>query len=289
MLGILIKVSRSGLGVRSLSTNSRFPQATFSTFDQVAQSAHRRKPIVLKGLCVDLPAIRKWFTPSVIESGHHELNATYLGTHGSTVVPLELTRSSAGAAGLESRVSFERFEAPLSLLLSHMTSSDQSLSLYLAQCALNDLPTGLQADLPTPKLLSSLGHGRTDIYGSSLWMGRPPTKTPLHRDPNPNLFVQLAGRKVVRLMEPEDGRRLYERLRAGAGHAHMRGDEMMVGTEMERLEDAVWGDGTEDFQDTSGVEATLGSGDALLIPLGWWHAVRGVGKSPNASVNWWFR
>jgi hypothetical protein len=241
-----------------------------------------------------LPAIWKWFMPPTVEHGHRELNTTYLGIHGSAIVPLELTRFNATSTVAEKRVAFERFEAPLSLLLSHMTGSDQSLSLYLAQCALDDLPTGLQADLPTPELLSTLGHGRADIYGSSLWMGRPPTKTPLHRDPNPNLFVQLAGRKVVRLMEPDHGRRLYERLRTGAGHAHMRGDEMMMGREMERLESAVWDDGTGDdgtgdMQDASGVEATLESGDALLIPLGWWHAVHGLGESPNASVNWWFR
>jgi hypothetical protein len=279
-------VPRIGLGVRSISTNTRFPRATSFTPDQVA---NLREPVVYNGLCADSPALSKWFIPSAKDSSLCELNTAYLEAHGSTIVPLELTRSQATSNESENRASFERFEAPLSLLLSHMTSSDRSLSLYLAQCALDDLPTSLQADLPTPKLLSTLGHGRVDIYGSSLWMGRPPTKTPLHRDPNPNLFVQLAGRKVVRLIEPERGRRLYERTRAGTGHAHMRGDEMMAGPEMDRLEAAVWGDGIGDEQDASGVEATLESGDALLIPLGWWHAVHGVGESPNASVNWWFR
>jgi hypothetical protein len=35
-------------------------------------------------------------------------------------------------------------------------------------------------------------------------IGHPPTYTPLHRDPNPNIFVQLAGEKVVRLLAPTD-------------------------------------------------------------------------------------
>ncbi|KAJ4380491.1 hypothetical protein N0V86_003846 [Didymella sp. IMI 355093] len=161
------------------------------------------------------------------------------------------------------------------------------LRIYLAQHSLADLPTALQADLPTPALLTKLGRG--DIYASSLWMGRPPTRTPLHRDPNPNLFVQLAGQKVVRLLSPEIGRGVYERakLRAGGGgRANLRGEEMMVGDEMQALEEAVW-----EAQDegAEGVEAQLCAGDGLYIPLGWWHAVRGIGEGANASVNWWFR
>lgn len=113
-------------------------------------------------------------------------------------------------------------------------------------------------------------------------MGRPPTRTPLHRDPNPNLFVQLAGHKVVRLMRPEVGRGVYERIARG-GRANMRGEEMMSGTEMAGLEHAVWED--EGEGSVVGVEAELRSGDALYIPLGWWHAVRGVGTGANASVS----
>ncbi|KAF1956114.1 Clavaminate synthase-like protein, partial [Byssothecium circinans] len=242
------------------------------------------EPIIFKDHFCDVPAISKWFIPSQTETGYHELNFPYLSNCGSTVVPLELTRFDATG---KRTVSFERFEAPLSLLLSHMISSDTSLALYLAQCSLNDLPSQVQTDIPTPALINRLGRG--DIYGSSLWMGRPPTRTPLHRDPNPNLFVQLAGRKVIRLMRPKQGTRLYERSRVGQGHANMRGDEMMAGQEMERLESVVWGEDSSDNESVGGVEATLDSGQALFIPRGWWHAVRGVGKGANASANWWFR
>lgn len=160
------------------------------------------------------------------------------------------------------------------------------MRLYLAQCPLEDLPEQLQSDLPKPDLISKIGKG--DIYGSSLWAGRPPTRTPLHRDPNPNLFVQLAGTKVVRLMKPDAGRKLYMSVRS-SGHAHMRGEEMMVGDENARLEEAVWGDDGSANRGVHGWEAVLESGDGLYIPLGWWHSVRGVGSGVNASVNWWFR
>lgn len=255
------------------------------------------EPAIFREAFNDLPAIKKWFTPRN-EKDLCDLNESYLEQHSASTVPLELTRSIPGEPA-----TFERFEAPLSLLLTHMTGPPTpDLRIYLAQHSLADLPAGLQADVPTPSIITKLGRG--DIYASSLWMGRPPTRTPLHRDPNPNLFVQLAGQKVVRLMRPDVGRGVYERarLKAGsAGRANMRGEEMMAGTENQALEAAVW-DGQDET--IEGVEAQLSAGDGLYIPLGWWHAVRGNGAGANASVstrmygktcadstqvNWWFR
>jgi ribosomal protein L16 Arg81 hydroxylase len=69
----------------------------------------------------------------------------------------------------------------------------------------------------------------------------------------------------------------------------MRGEEMMVGEERNRLQDAVWNDKEIDGVPASGVEARLESGDGLYIPLGWWHAVESTGSHTNASANWWFR
>ena len=191
------------------------------------------------------------------------------------------------------------------LFLEHSTSSKPASvnriyqlvapscpSLYIAQCSLNDLPPSLQADLPTPELVLKAGRG--DIYDSSLWMGRPPTFTPLHRDPNPNLFVQLAGQKIIRLFSPEVGRAIFDAVQAklaGTGNPTFRGDEMMQGQEREELEEAVWGSGRDGLNawQSEGLEARLEMGEGLFIPKGWWHSVRGVGAGMNASVNWWFR
>ncbi|KAF1943247.1 Clavaminate synthase-like protein [Clathrospora elynae] len=248
-------------------------------------------PAVFRRCFADIPAVEKWFKRNGTYRYPKELKTAYLDQFGDAVVSLELTRTCIDAPPTSS---FERFEAPLSLLLAHMSGKETpETRLYLAQHSLADLPETLQAHLPTPTaLLSQLG-GRGDIYASSLWMGRPPTQTPLHRDPNPNLFVQLAGKKMVRLMRPQLGREVYERVRMqirGAGaDANIRGEEMMHGDEMEALERVVWDEDKIGTGGYKGVETELGSGDALYIPLGWWHAVRGVGKGANASVNWWFR
>ncbi|KAH6860836.1 cupin-like domain-containing protein [Alternaria rosae] len=267
------------------------------------------QPALFKEAFQDIPAIGKWFkkdafldVPLKNRLDKHkpntfgypqELNTAYLEQYGDAIVPLELTRSSPeNTLGNEA---FERFEAPLALLLQHMSAAEaQETSLYLAQHSLADLPAPLQKDLPTPSTFLSHLNARGDIYASSLWMGRPPTRTPLHRDPNPNLFVQLAGKKTIRMMAPEVGRMVFETVRqqiqGPGGDAKMRGEEMMQGAEMEAMETAVWNkDEGRGMASATGWETTLRSGDALYIPNGWWHAVRGIGKGANASANWWFR
>lgn len=185
---------------------------------------------------------------------------------------------------------FQQLHAPLSLLLAahayNATAPSPLGSLYIAQSPIADLPPSLAADLPTPRLVSTAGKG--DVYASSIWMGLEPTYTPLHRDPNPNLFVQLRGKKAIRLLPPRRGDALYREVRSavgGGGSSRLRGADMMGGPERELLHERVWGEGE------GVVEATVGAGDAVYVPLGWWHSVRSVGEDGalNASVNWWFR
>lgn len=245
------------------------------------------KPAVFRSAFADYPAKKKWFTSSNEPSGYpQELNMAYLEKHGDATVTLEVTRPFTRCQQNET---FDRIEAPFSLLLAHISAAEEhELRLYLAQHSLEDLPAELNKDLPTPLAFLSHLKARGDIYASSLWMGSPPTRTPLHRDPNPNLFVQLAGKKKFRIMRPDIGRSIFERvsqrIRGVAGDANMRGAEMMQGREMEGLEAAVWSEDKYLLDGQEGWETTVTSGDALYIPLGWWHAVRGFGEGANASV-----
>ncbi|KAK4230158.1 hypothetical protein QBC38DRAFT_357767 [Podospora fimiseda] len=189
---------------------------------------------------------------------------------------------------------FLRFDAPFALLSAALEYNslfpDLPLTeLYIAQAPLSNLPAALQADLSTPKsLLSYLGKG--DIYGSSIWIGLEPTYTPWHRDPNPNLFCQLRRTKVMRLMPPNRGRSLFERVQAGLQGTtswRIRGEEMMQGEERQALFKAVW---EEESKKGIMTEVVLSEGDVLYLPKGWWHSVRTLGSGClNMSVNWWFR
>lgn len=268
-----------------------------------------------------IPAIQKWFEPI----GPWPLSANALKLNEKYLVPksegVNVTVEVNGWDGQERR--FERTVIPFDVFLGWISSrlnaepdpkDGSTMWLYIAQQSLSDLPATLQGDLPTPEVVREAGKG--DIYASSLWMGVPPTHTPLHKDPNPNLFVQMAGKKVVRMLSPDDGKRVFEAARMriseidkevsrndgaawdggwlgrgggkiGSIGSAVRDEEMMVGMERVLTEEVVWEEenGGEKVEDVEGVEAELGPGDGLFIPKGWWHSIKGIREGVNASVS----
>ncbi|KAI5851969.1 JmjC domain protein [Tricharina praecox] len=179
---------------------------------------------------------------------------------------------------------FERVSVPFELLLHYLSLPELPPGLpelYLAQTPLLELIPALKESIPTPAIVEETGRG--DVYATNLWLGRCESiNTPLHKDPNPNLFVQIAGRKRVRMFSPAVGKKLI-----GSDVARFRTEEdMMLGEARKRLEEVVWG--AHDGQDEA-YEVEVGPGDGCFIPTGWWHAVKGVGSGVGASVNWWFR
>ena len=245
------------------------------------------------------PSIQKWFRTAghEAEMGGVSLNYSYLSSFGDAIVPLEFTQLSTISSGAkqDENSSFVRADVPFSIFLewTKTVTSETSERLYLAQASFASLPEALRMDLPTPEIVVKSGTG--DIYDANIWMGMPPTYTPLHRDPNPNLFVQLAGHKVVRILPPEMGDRVFatvQKTLGRSGSAAFRGEDMMKGEEKRLLEDQIWKDTSaalEDEAGEAGYEAHVERGDGLFIPKGWWHSVKGVGEGITGSVNWWFR
>ena len=282
-----------------------------SKLDSKASTAH------IRTLGCSIPAAVKWFEPIDPESGlssqapvfsHH-----YLSRFDATILPYEYvvesksshthivdngTRSQDSCGGSQDLAkilneltkgspdgAFHRFNAPLSLFLqAYRLKSAQRL--YIAQAQIADLPKQLQDDLSTPRLVKEAGRG--DIYDSNIWMGIPPTYTPLHKDPNPNLFVQLASSKRVRIFKPSVGATIFREAQQRIGQSSsstFRGEEMMEGPERDALDESVWGHS----MGKEGYEIVVSPGDALFIPKGWWHSIKSIGTGVTASVNWWFR
>lgn len=263
------------LGRRAYSTGSSFDpvptlkNASLDTFHSAAY-VPAQPHLLPQGHFASLPAVKKWFKPDI------SLNQTYLAQYADTPVPLEITTFDG---------EFIRVDQPLSFFLRASDGSLEGAAVYLAQASLSDLPKGLAADVPTPEIVLKAGKG--DIYDSSLWIGRAPTYTPLHRDPNPNLFVQLAGTKRVRLFRPEVGGEIFARVQrivGGTGSATMRGEEMMTGEERRVLEEAVWEGKHQVVPEGHGQECEVSAGDGLFIPKGWWHSIKGIGEGMTGSV-----
>ena len=247
------------------------------------------------------------------------LNRAYLARFGSAIVPLEFSNDShftrseqslsfflecvdassskyatrpnryfsgyvPGARAVKRTRKSNDFFSASAITKLVRKNTKPTARIYLAQASIANLPQGLREDVPTPDIVCKAGKG--DVYDSSIWLGEAPTYTPLHRDPNPNLFVQLAGKKRVRLLKPQDGSGVFAKVQeqiGGNASQSVRGEEMMMGTEKKALEEEVWG--KDDNADQSAAwEADLGPGDGLFIPKGWWHSVKGIGEGMTGSV-----
>ena len=243
-----------------------------------------------RGTFNHLPAFERWFVTSESKQGGMRLSQDYFQTYRHVSVPLEFTRRALADPAEDT---FERIEAPLALFLDWVQNYHASTkeNVYLAQASIARLPLELRNDLPTPDLVAQAGRG--DIYDTNIWIGIPPTYTPLHRDPNPNLLLQLAGTKLVRLVKPSIGADIFREVQEKLGQNpsnRLRNHEMMQGEEKRLFEDAIWhSDHALLGSRCTGYECRLERGDGIFIPKGWWHSIKGVGDSITASVNWWFR
>ncbi|KAI5815031.1 hypothetical protein BZA77DRAFT_371297 [Pyronema omphalodes] len=243
--------------------------ATLSTFTRYLQSSN---PCFLPQGSLTVPALSSWFLPGSNNLDLSFFQKTLTEAQLSTFVPIE---SSTAA-------SFEKSQLPLGLFLQYLShgggagSGSASASppgnlphLYLAQFPLLDHFPPLKESLPTPDLINA---GKGDLYTTNIWLGYSKgLVTPIHKDPNGNIFLQLKGRKVIRLWAPE----VWKEEELGGRWLKEEG--------MVKRRETGW------KEERRGFEVTVKEGEGLFIPMGWWHAVRGVGEGVCASVNWWFR
>lgn len=103
---------------------------------------------------------------------------------------------------------------------------------------------------------------------ASLWWGPERTWTPFHHDASNNLFCQVKGIKLLHLVAPVHLPRLYNN-RACFSDVDPREINF------------------DRFPEMRGVpikQAVVNAGDALLIPVGWWHCVEALEESISLSL-----
>ena len=108
-----------------------------------------------------------------------------------------------------------------------------------------------------------------------VWLGQAGTVTPVHRDVPHNLNVHLTGRKRWLLFPPSESRRLYPRglLSGMPNFAHVDPEH----PDLARY---------PRFAGAQAIEATVGGGETLFIPHGWWHHTRSLDDA--VAMNFWW-
>jgi hypothetical protein len=101
-----------------------------------------------------------------------------------------------------------------------------------------------------------------------IWIGPEGTFTPLHHDLTNNLLIQLVGRKRIVLASPAETPKLYNNLHVFSDAGNLTNPDLST---YPRL------------KDVRKLDFVLEPGEALFIPIGWWHQVKSLSFSVSAT------
>ncbi|KAG5913397.1 hypothetical protein E4U42_001217 [Claviceps africana] len=240
------------------------------------------RPVVFTDLAASWPALgsRPW------HSREYLLARTFAGRR---LVPVELGRSYVDEHWGQALVPFGQF------LARHVVPDPSAEVAYLAQHDLFRQIPSLRHDVSIPDFCwaatrTTSPYVPLDEPLLNAWFGPAGTITPLHTDGYHNLLVQVVGTKYVRLYAPwTDGLR-PRGVENGVDMSNTSALDLGV---LEGWDDPPASVDDEDMRraraqlaDAEYWECVLGEGDALLIPMGWWHYVRSLSVSFSVSF-WW--
>lgn len=211
--------------------------------------AHR--PVVLRGLIDHWPAREKWTLDHL---------ATTLGDR-PVRVQWERERDRDYEGNADAHGSFQ----PFSELARRLRSDEPSNDFYITA---NNSDANRAAFAP---LFAEVGEmpGILEPGGARqgfIWIGPKGTVTPWHHDLTNNLLLQIRGRKRVRMAASHDTPLMRN-------HRHCfsawGSDDLLPGPAR---------DGKPAV-----LECEIGPGDAVFLPIGWWHHVDGLDQTIGMS------
>ena len=285
-----------------LETNRRIPRAeqalSFPTFqghlDVVAT------PLIIPGAITEWPASQRWHDPNYLLS---------MTLGGRRVVPVEVGKSYTDDDWSQTIMPFGDFMSKY--LLPRNTPEIGYEIGYLAQHDLFAQIPALKADIMIPDYCyttppdpdSDAAVSRTSGLTSrpqldepllNAWLGPKGTKTPLHTDPYHNILCQVVGYKYVRLYSPKETPNLYPHGVDEKGISMDNTSQVDICFHSRTTESPADRDATIRetqmkfplFQKANYMDAILGPGDCVYIPLGWWHYVESLSTSFSVSF-WW--
>ena len=218
----------------------RIPAVDSDDFEK--QIIRARQPVIIDGWLDDWDAVGKWSIDYFVEKcGDQEIRLRFIG---------------------KDQDGFRKWERDTTLRewLEELRQGQKD-DLYLAEVALGETLPQVVEDIGT------VAYGNRDPKRLNLMMGRR-TYAPFHfHERHDAVAVQVVGNKNFVLYGPSESKKLYPQpwFQADQSFANVAFHDTAK-VDLDRY---------PRFRHARGYECTMTPGDALFIPMHWWHAVHG--------------
>lgn len=223
------------------------------TFEQ--DIIRSRRPVVVRGWLDSWDALRKWSLDYFADRcGSNEVRLRYIG------------RDDVEFRALYRETTVREWLAAL--------ARGEGDELYLAEAPLGQTFPQVVSDI------QGYPYGNQNPAGLNLMMGTT-TYAPMHfHAKHDAVAAMVVGTKQFILFSPQDSRHLYPQPWYGRDMSFSNVDLSDPDeVDLERF---------PRFTKAKGLECTLTPGDALFIPMHWWHAVRGGGEFNVLLTDFYF-
>jgi Family of unknown function (DUF6065)/Cupin-like domain len=212
-------------------------------------------PVVMAGEIAHWPAVRQW-TPDYLR---RKVGA----------LPVEVQTGRNADADYERRMAEHRTVTPFDAFIEQVTAPGAANDTYLTAYNSASNQEAFAQLAPDLGFLDRFLSRQDATPHGMPWIGAAGSFTPLHHDLTNNLLLQVVGRKIVLMAAPGETPRLYN-----DHHVYSRVRDLTEPGIVDR------------FPKLDGVRVhrvVLEPGDALFIPLGWWHQVTALDFSVSIT------
>jgi len=204
------------------------------------------RPLIIRGGASKWPAVQLWNEEYLISKAGHREVQIQSGRNSDT-------RYEINASTHREVLTFADF-------VTRVFRSGETNDFYMT--AQNSDINGrvLEPLWPDVSPIPEMLEGDAKTGRMFFWMGPSGTVTPLHHDLTNNLMIQVVGRKRVKLIAPDYLPFVYN-------HFHCFSEVDAEAVDLQRF---------PLFKKIKVQDVTIGPGDILFLPIGWWHHVRGL-------------